>query len=139
MLEIKQIQQAEPELIEYLFLNAGMQVDRVNQKFFTDDRNILLAACITGEPAGFLYAYKLDRLNSTKPLMLLYSIDVFTPFRNQGIGRALIDMLKKMAVSGGCSEIFVLTNESNIASKKLYQKTGGVRENNDDVMYTYRL
>jgi len=139
MLEIRHLQQAETGLIKCLFATAGMQVDQVNRKFFTDDRNILLAAYITGEPAGFLYAYKLERMNSAKPLILLYSIDVFKLFRKQGIGTALIEMLKEMAASAGCSEIFVLTNESNIAATKLYQKTGGVRENYDDVMYTYQL
>jgi ribosomal protein S18 acetylase RimI-like enzyme len=71
--------------------------------------------------------------------MFLYSIDVFPDFQGRGVGTALIEKLKGMALARGCSEIFVLTNASNSAANRLYQKTGGIRENPDDVMYVYLL
>ena len=67
------------------------------------------------------------------------SIDVFPDFQGRGVGTALIEKLKGMALARGCSEIFVLTNASNSAANRLYQKTGGIRENPDDVMYVYLL
>lgn len=111
-----------------------MEIDRVNERFFQEDM-----AKKDGEPAGFLNAHLLEMPHSTRPKLFLYSIDVFPQFQQQGIGIALIEELKRIGVSKNCSEIFVLTNENNTAANRLYQRTGGVRENPDDVMYVYPL
>jgi ribosomal protein S18 acetylase RimI-like enzyme len=139
MVHIVRMKEPEPKMVEFLFSRAGMKLEAVNGNFFADDKNILLVAHAEKEPAGFLFAYLLDYPTSPKPLMFLYSIDVFSPHQNRGLGTALITALKDLAVGKGCSEIFVLTNESNAAANRLYQKTGGVRENKDDVMYVYKL
>lgn len=137
-MEIKRLFQRDSALVVRLFREAGMETDGVNERFFQED-NILLVAKKDGEPAGFLYAHLLEMPHSTRPKLFLYSIDVFPQFQQQGIGTALIEELKRIGVSKNCSEIFVLTNENNTAANRLYQRTGGVRENPDDVMYVYPL
>lgn len=133
-MEIKRLFQRDSALVVRLFREAGMEIDRVNERFFQEDM-----AKKDGEPAGFLNAHLLEMPHSTRPKLFLYSIDVFPQFQQQGIGIALIEELKRIGVSKNCSEIFVLTNENNTAANRLYQRTGGVRENSDDVMYVYPL
>ena len=86
-----------------------------------------------------MYAYVLEAPHAVRPKMFLYSIDVFPRFQRRGVATALIEELKRLAAARNCSEIFVLTNENNPAANRLYQKTGGMRENPDDVMYVYPL
>ena len=136
---IKRICKPDPSLIKKLYEEAGMKLEVINRKFFADENNILLAAYLEDVPAGFLYAYILERIDSHKPIILLYSIDVFPGYQKMGIGGSLIQDLKRRAISKKCSEIFVLTTENNIAAKSLYKKTGGIRENEDDVMFVFSL
>lgn len=138
-LNIARMRVMEEELVLHLFQAAGMEARGANGAFFQDEDNILLVASVEGQPAGFLYAYVLEAPHLPQPKMFLYSIDVFPDFQGRGVGTALIEKLKGMALARGCSEIFVLTNASNSAANRLYQKTGGIRENPDDVMYVYLL
>lgn len=138
-MSIERIHELDAGLVSYLFQAAGMEVGQANGRFFQAEDNILLVAKEDGEPAGFLYAYILEAPHALRPKMFLYSIDVFPKFQGRGVGAALIEELKRLAAHRNCSEIFVLTNENNPAANRLYQKTGGMRENPDDVMYVYPL
>jgi ribosomal protein S18 acetylase RimI-like enzyme len=135
---IKRIEEYDKGLVALLFTQAGegQNLDP-SPGFFSDSRNILLVAYTGGIPSGFLYAYILSGLKTPYPKMFLYSIDVFAPYRRQGIGSLLIGALKKLAQAGNCSEIFVLTNKSNEAAMQLYARTGGAIENGDDVLFVY--
>jgi ribosomal protein S18 acetylase RimI-like enzyme len=135
---IKQIQKFDKELVASLFLKAGEDRNiSPAAVFFGDSNNILLVAYTNGIPSGFLYAYVLKSLKTAYPKMFLYSIDVFESCRRKGIASKLITALKKLAKINKCSEIFVMTNKGNEAAMKLYVKTGGKVENNDDVLFVY--
>ena len=138
-MRIERIRELDVELISYLFQTAGMEISAANGRFFQSEDNILLVAEEAGTPAGCVYAYVLEAPHAVRPKMFLYSIDVFPRFQRRGVATALIEELKRLAAARNCSEIFVLTNENNPAANRLYQKTGGMRENPDDVMYVYPL
>jgi ribosomal protein S18 acetylase RimI-like enzyme len=135
---IKRIREFDKDLVALLFVKAG-EDQNINPAtgFFNDANNILLVAYKGGIPAGFLYAYILPGLKTPNPKMFLYSIDVFVDFQRQNIATELIGELKNIAFTTGCSEIFVLTNKSNKPAMNLYLKTGGIMENNDDVLFVY--
>jgi len=136
---IKRIYKPDTELVIYLYRKAGMKHQVTNRRFFDKEDNILLVSFIDDIPCGFLYAYTLESINSVKPKMFLYSIDVFPEFQSKGIGTRMIEKLKDISKDKNCSEIFVFTNDSNNKAKRLYEKTGGNRENLDDVMYVYDI
>ncbi|MCM1988886.1 GNAT family N-acetyltransferase [Oceanirhabdus seepicola] len=136
---INRVRKGEERLIKELFEKAGDKFFKVNEEFFYSDKNILLVADNGTTTCGFLYAYILEKLNDEKADMYLHSIDVFQEFKKKGIGMALIEELKNVAASNGCSEIFLITNNSNTAAMRLYEKSGGIRENNDDVMFDFLL
>lgn len=109
------------------------------QEFVENKQNYLLIAEDEGKPCGFLTAHTLPRLDELNPELFLYEIEVNSNYRRQGIGTQLIEKLIEIAKIIHAKEIFVLTNESNIAAMNLYQSTGGVRENPYDVMFVYDL
>jgi ribosomal protein S18 acetylase RimI-like enzyme len=107
-------------------------------KFLRNSQNILLSAELDDAPVGQLIGYILERWDKNEPMLFLYSIDVAESYQRRGIGKALIEAVRKLGRIQGCSEAFVLTNESNIPAMQLYQSTGGKRANPDDiVMFEY--
>jgi ribosomal protein S18 acetylase RimI-like enzyme len=136
---IKRITAFHPELVLELFSKIEATHIEPNRLFFDDEKNILLVSYLEHEPGGFLYAYTLEDIKSNQSKIFLYSIDVFHPFRRQGIASSLIEALKMIAREKGCREIFVMTNKANLAAMRLYEKTGGSVENNDDVLFVYAL
>jgi len=136
---VRRVCQGDEKLVTTLFAQAEMDVDFFNAAFFADQDNILLLASCNNQPCGFLYAYLLAPIHRFQPQMFLYSIDVFPEYRKQGIGSALIEALKELALDMKCEEIFVFTNQNNGPAMALYEHTGGVRVNDDDVMFIYPL
>ncbi len=137
--KILRIEKADKELIKYLCEKTDMRLEKLNEKFFLDDKNVLLVSFEDATPSGFLWGYQLDHFHSEKPYMFLYSIDVFDEYKRKGIGKKLIEQLKVIAIENKCSEIFVFTNDGNDPAKALYESIGAIRENMDDVMYVHNL
>ncbi|MCP4402138.1 MAG: GNAT family N-acetyltransferase [bacterium] len=108
-------------------------------RFLNDRHNILVMASCGDVSVGQLIGYLLERWDGKPPMLLLYSIDVLEPYRRQGIGRALLQHIREIGQKEGCSEMFLITNASNVPAMQLYQKTGGQRPFYDDVMFEYDL
>tara|TARA_Y100000588_G_scaffold334101_1_gene373374 strand:- start:835 stop:1263 length:429 start_codon:yes stop_codon:yes gene_type:complete len=106
-------------------------------RFLDQPQNILLSAEMGDEPVGQLIAYVLDRWDRDESELFLYSIDVVKTHRRKGVGKALVEELRKLGRAQGCLGTFVFTNESNFPAMQLYQTTGGNRSNPDDVMFEY--
>lgn len=135
--EIRYIKAYDEHLIRTLFAHIKLDFITPNRNFFNSERNILLVAFASNKPVGFLYAYLLEDLKSNRSSIFLYSIDVFEGFRQKGIGTMLIEYLKDCARIRHCRKVFVLTENINLPAMQLYEKTGGVRQSPDDVLFVY--
>lgn len=136
--QVSRITKFEGNIIKHLFEKAGEPRPEPNPRFFEDEKNIMLVSRTDGAVSGFLWAYILDSPNSPFPkLLLLYSIDVFEPFRRRGIATLLIQHLKEIARAHNCHKMWVPTSKTNLAAVALYRGTGGIAQNDDDVMFTY--
>jgi len=109
----------------------------LNRRFFQDRNNIMLAAYVGEDLAGYAWAFVLTHPDRRRPAMFLYSLEVLRSFRRQGVGKAIIRKLKERARRNRCFEIFVLTEQRNRAAMALYRTTGGRREHRDEVMFIY--
>jgi ribosomal protein S18 acetylase RimI-like enzyme len=105
----------------------------------SEERDHLLFAYVDGQAAGMARAVELMRPDTLRRQMFLYEIGTEPAFQRQGVARALIEDLLQMSHERDCLEMFVLTGESNEAAMRLYEMTGGVRENDDDVMFVWTL
>ena len=85
-------------------------------------------------------AYVLRRMDDKKFELFFYEIGVAEDFRRQGVGKSLIEELKKVAREKRIGEMFVITNKSNVSAMKLYESTGGTPSAKaDDVVFSYNL
>ena len=103
------------------------------------ERDHLLFAYLEGKPVGMARAVELLRPDTLRRQMFLYEIGTEEQFQRRGVARALIDELLSLSRKRDCLEMFVLTGEGNEPAMRLYQATGGVRENMDDVMFVWDL
>ena len=71
------------------------------------DTNYLLIALAGSEPGGFLTAYRMPDLCSDASLVYLYEIAVDQPYRRQGIGNGLVNLLKVECQDSDLDEIWV--------------------------------
>jgi ribosomal protein S18 acetylase RimI-like enzyme len=109
-------------------------------RFVNNPDNIFLLAYVEDDITGMVSAYKLQRMDSKKAELFFYEIGVVRNYRQQGIGKALIEELKRIGKGMGVNEMFVLTNRSNTAAVKLYESTGGTpSKETDEIMFTYKI
>ena len=111
---------------------------QLNGEFFAKDTNYLLAAYVDGAFAAFLYAYELERLETARPMVFLYSVDVLEAYRRRGVATHLIEELKRICAERNVSKMYVLTDEANVAAMRTYQSTGGKRVSPDNVLFVYK-
>jgi aminoglycoside 3-N-acetyltransferase I len=89
-----------------------------------------------GKLIGGLTAYGMKMFKSEKTEMFLYEIEVAEAYRRNGIGKALIEFLKKICEEKSIAEMFVGTEKDNTAARNLYSSTGGVADE-DSVWFNY--
>ena len=102
------------------------------ERFLAGKRSVVLAALDHGTPVGFLLAYVRDRIDSERPMVLLYEIEVAPGHRRCGVGRALIEALKDLSRDVGAVKLWAPTDRSNLAAVALYKAAGMVESAADD-------
>lgn len=105
--------------------------------FLADDSHHLLMAYVEGEPAGFISAAEVLHPDMSRPEMFLNELGVLAPFHRRGIATELVQELIEVCRARGCSEMWVVTDESNTAAMTTYERTGGRKDAENLVMFTY--
>ena len=109
-------------------------------RFLDSDDHYLIAALDDDVPVGFALAYELARVDQARPMMLLYEIEVSESHHRQGIGTAMVDLLKGFCRERNVYKMWVATDRSNTAAQELYRSTGGtVPTDSDCLSFTYRF
>ena len=73
-------------------------------------------------------------------MMLLYEIEVAVPYQRQGIGTAMLNLLKVFCHQRNAYKMWVQTGKSNVAARNLYRATGATLVEDDDCLtFTYDL
>jgi ribosomal protein S18 acetylase RimI-like enzyme len=103
------------------------------------DTNYLLAALAGGAPVGFLTAYRMPALDGDVSMVYLFEIEVAPAFRRQGLGTRLIELLKRLCGATDVEDIWVGTENTNTAARRLYESTGGVYASHDNCEFIYEL
>lgn len=109
------------------------------QRFLAQDANYLIIASADSRPVGFLTAYRMPALCCDASMVYLFEIEVALPYRRQGIGKQMVNLLKKLCVEDGVEDMWVGTENDNVAAKKLYECTGGILSYPDNCEFTYQL
>ncbi len=95
------------------------------KKFYDCGSHVLLSAVendvligsVMGVICGELYG-------DCKPFLVLENMIVDIRFRNNGIGKALISELEKIALEKNCTQVILVTETNRVAACKLYESAG---------------
>lgn len=107
--------------------------------FLADDRHHLIVALDAGRVVGFISAVHYLHPDKTNPEMWINEVGVAPSHHKRGIGKSMLEVLRKHARSLGCKEAWVLTNRSNRPAMKLYKSAGGTQDASDEVMFSFDL
>jgi ribosomal protein S18 acetylase RimI-like enzyme len=93
------------------------------RRFLSEPTHHLLVAYEDDEPAGFVSG--IEVAHPDKPVeMLLYELGVREASRRRGIGMALVEALREVALERGCAGMWVLTDDDNEAALRTYRRAG---------------
>ena len=115
--------------------NTQYNIDILKQ-FIDGENNYGFIAKENNMITGFATGYLLLHPDGSS-VFYFDTIDVMREFQNKGVGTRLMNYARDYAKKLGCSEMFLVTNRSNLSACKCYEKSGGISEANDDVVYVY--
>jgi ribosomal protein S18 acetylase RimI-like enzyme len=105
-------------------------------EFLRDPRHHLCVVIDDGVVIGFASA--VHYVHPDKPPQLwINEVGVAETHQKRGIAKTIVQCLVALASELGCSEAWVLTDESNTAARALYRSVGGA-ETTGVVMTTFR-
>lgn len=107
----------------------------VQARLENDDSRIFLAS-VDGHAVGFMQLYPAFASLSLAPSWILNDLYVDSSVRGQGVGEALMQAARELAVDTAAAEIFLQTARDNAVAQRLYQRLGYQR---DDEFLVYTL
>jgi GNAT superfamily N-acetyltransferase len=109
---------------------------RWTAEFLGDESHHLVVAlddaCVVGMASAIHYVHP-----DKGPELWVNEVGVAESHQGRGIGRKLLETLFAHGRALGCSEAWVLTDESNTAARQLYARTGGMES--PALMYSFQL
>jgi GNAT superfamily N-acetyltransferase len=99
--------------------------------------NYLVVAEAAGDLAGFLLAYRLDRIDRPAGQLFVYEVEVALPWRRRGVGSALMHFARGVVRDERLMEAFVLTSRDNAPAIALYTATGARVEEDAGLCFVY--
>ena len=109
------------------------------QEFLADPRHRLVVALDNNVIIGFVSAVIYLHPDKPAPELWINEIGVAPTHQRQGIGKALLQAMLKIAKHSGCREAWVLTERENTAAMSIYKSTGGVESVPDPIMFSFTL
>jgi ribosomal protein S18 acetylase RimI-like enzyme len=93
------------------------------RRFLAEPTHHLLIAYDGDAPLGFVSGVETTHPDKGTE-MFLYELGVDESARGQGVGRALVEALAKLARERGCYGMWVGTEPDNVAARKTYERAG---------------
>jgi ribosomal protein S18 acetylase RimI-like enzyme len=118
------------------FHSSVVPPDRI-ESLLSNEWNFLVVAEVEGDLAGFVWAYRLERLYGNPFVIFLYEIEVAPAYRRKGVGAELITFIRELSNRERPTEMFLFTNHSNAAAVEFYNSTGAQMKNGDDLLFVY--
>lgn len=117
--------------------NTKYDIDNLN-KFIESKNNFGFIAKTNNKVIGFAFGYVLTKPDGRK-VFYLDTIDILPEYQGKGYGTNLISFVCAFAKKIKCCKMYLITNKSNIAACKCYEKAGGIKKADDDIIYVYNL
>lgn len=137
-IEIRVLGADDAEILAHVASDVfdGPVETRWSSAFLADERHHLVVAldagCVVGMASAVHYVHP-----DKSPELWVNEVGVAESYQSQGIGQKLLEALLAHGRTLGCSEAWVLTEESNTAARRLYARAGGVES--PTLMYSFPL
>lgn len=125
VLELRELNEVFAEAFEDKETHlTKLPTDDYLHKLLSKEHVIALAASSDQKVIGGLIAYVFEKYEQERSEIYIYDLAVDKNFRRQGIARALIDHLKKVAKEMGAWMIFVQADRVDTPAVMLYESLG---------------
>jgi ribosomal protein S18 acetylase RimI-like enzyme len=127
---VVEIRKLEPDDVE--LLDAGIRVLKgrsspAPEMFLRDPHAHAFVAIDDDAVVGCAYGYELFRPDGFW-MIILYDLGAAEPYRQDGLGREMLDAFVAFARGKGHEKMWLFTDAGNAAAKRLYEGAGGERE-----------
>jgi len=109
------------------------------QEFLSSPHHHLAIAVENGIVIGFASAVQYFHPDKPRPELWINEVGVAPSHQNRGVGKAIMHALLEVARKADCVEAWVLTERNNQPAKGLYKAAGGQEEQDDIVMFSFKL
>ncbi|CAO1666865.1 GNAT family N-acetyltransferase [Salinicola sp. NYA28a] len=106
------------------------------RRFERDDAHLLIALDENGAAIGFVQLFPVPSTTSLGTRWILNDLFVVPEARRNGIGSALLQAARALAVEHGVPQLMLRTQTDNVTAQSRYQALGWQR---DEAFYTYLL
>jgi ribosomal protein S18 acetylase RimI-like enzyme len=127
------LQNVAPDVFDDPIVPAGVL------EFFRSPDHHLAVAIENGMVVGFASAVRYFHPDKARPELWVNEVGVAPSHQNRGVGKAIMNALLEFARHAGCAEAWVLTERNNQPAMGLYKAAGGEEEQEEIVMFTFRL
>lgn len=103
------------------------------------DSFFMLALKADNTPVGFAQLYPSFTSVGAASILVLNDLFVVSEFRNQGIGRKLLEAAKQLAEQQGVAKIVLETGKDNVGAQRLYDSLGYVKAHHDFETYSLKI
>jgi len=93
---------------------------------------------VDDKPIGFAYGCRLPIPNGLQELYL-HSIDILPDYQGKGHGTKFFEDILSFAKDNGFSKLFLSSSQSLLGARRIYEKCGGVRECDDEIIFSYSM
>lgn len=105
---------------------------KVNRAFFEKESSLTFVALEGDTIVGMVYGYVLDRPDTIKKQLFLYSIDVIDEYRRQGIGSKLLQAFLDSVDPKDVKNTFLIVDQTNEGALEFYKSLGGKTKHMED-------
>jgi RimJ/RimL family protein N-acetyltransferase len=118
-----------PELeIMFTQYNPGDELMEYNpeqiKKFLTEKQNIAFVAKLNNKVVGCIYGYALMMIDEVEKEFFIYGFDIHPEHHSKGYGTEFMKCVLNWAKDNGFRESYVMTDSSNHAACRGYEKAG---------------
>jgi GNAT superfamily N-acetyltransferase len=97
---------------------------------------VIFVALESGKGLGFVQLYHSLESVTMRHLWILYDLFTVKDARKKGVGRALMERARQLAIETGADRLILETANDNLTAQRLYESLGYKR---DEVFYRYYL
>ena len=136
-MECKLLDKEDIELMGKFVDDENTDYEKENlMKFLNEKNSYGFIVKEENEIIGFAYGYTLLRPDGKKDFYM-HALDIMKKYQGRGYGTSLMNFIKEYIKTIGCRKMFLITNKSNISACRCYEKTGGVYNADNEVIYVY--